>query len=315
LPLNGLENGNHSVEVVPLDLTGLEGDTWRTSWNVDLTRPETRVDMHPPPVTPSTYANFNFSCTGAAAPCTYRASLDGSSPVEVRDTLTLRALASGAHTLAVTATDLAGNVGEELKFSWAVNTARPQTVLVAKPPAETHATSAHFTLLDTVGVGAGKGSGFFEYQLDGGGAGNSGGKSGSWTRFDSTSLSLYGLADGVHALLVRAATAGGATDKVPQRHEWRIDTSCPDTSMVVFPSPVTHLRSAVLVVQGESAGGPVAGFEYSHNGGSWVGVNLAGVVHLSDLTDGQQTLAVRAVNAAGNADASPATTAWIVDRA
>ncbi|CAN0098867.1 unnamed protein product, partial [Ectocarpus sp. 4 AP-2014] len=47
----------------------------------------------------------------------------------------------------------------------------------------------------------------------------------------------------------------------------------------------------------------------------WQQGDSSGVIHLYDLEEGRHEIRVRAVDSAGNADPSPATYSWIVDRA
>ncbi|KAG5183603.1 hypothetical protein JKP88DRAFT_316511, partial [Tribonema minus] len=183
-------------------------------------------------------------------------------------------------------------------------------------------------LLDTVGGGSG-GGGHYEWRLD---------EAQHWRRAAQPLIEVRGLSEGSHSVTIRAVRGGGGgggADAVPVRYAWTVDTRAPDTSIVVYPSTVTHLRSAILVFSGSEPG---ATFEYRLDGGAETALNVTAaaaaaapaagvaetwlappdntsVLHLYDLAEGAHVLRVRAVDAAGNADASPAVHKWIVDRA
>jgi outer membrane protein OmpA-like peptidoglycan-associated protein len=99
----------------------------------------------------------------------------------------------------------------------------------------------------------------------------------------------------MHALEVRA-TYGGLYDVSPAKHVWRVDTTAPVTTIV---------RKGDTV---ELGGGDR--YECSLDGGAFA--PCTDPVVLPRLADGVHTLAVRATDAAGNVDASPAVHTWTI---
>jgi large repetitive protein len=272
----------------------------------------------------------------AQSVCTFESSFDGQQWQAVPRWLLFEpgSLSNAKHTLRVRAADAAGNVSPVLSYSFTVDNRSPDTVLVAAPAAATAATAAHFSLDDTVNVTAGLGG--FEWRFD---SASVTARHPAWRSLHEPELTLRDLSEGQHTVDIRAVTytAGTRRDTVPIRHAWTVDTTAPDTSIVVYPAVVTHLRSAIFVVK---ASAPNVRFEYtlsstnstsssssssssnstttssSSGDAQWTpAADATGVLHLYDLAEGAHCLQVRAVDAAGNADASPARHSWIVDRA
>jgi large repetitive protein len=267
----------------------------------------------------------------AQSACTFESSFDGQQWQAVPRWLLFEpgSLSNAKHTVRVRAADAAGNVSPVVSYSFTVDNRSPDTVLVAAPAAATAATTAYFSLDDTVNVT--KGLGGFEWRYD---SSSVTAKHPAWRSLHESELTLRDLSEGQHTVDIRAVTytAGTRRDTVPIRHAWTVDTTAPDTSIVVYPAVVTHLRSAIFVVK---ASEPNVLFEYTLNSTSssssssnssscsssiddvhWIPApDATGVLHLYDLTEGAHCLQVRAVDAAGNADASPARHSWIVDRA
>ena len=118
----------------------------------------------------------------------------------------LAGLADGGHVLHVRAVDPAGNAGAEATRAWTVDTTSPVAAFTGGPAAVTGTGTAHITLsADEPGAG-------FECSLDGA----------AWAACTSP-VDLTGLADGQHALRVRATDAAGNTGAVATR-AWTVDT-------------------------------------------------------------------------------------------
>jgi hypothetical protein len=86
------------------------------------------------------------------------------------------------------------------------------------------------------------------------------------------------------------------------------DTQPPQTSIGVAPSGTTRSTSATFEFSSSEAG---SRFECSLDSIGWT--PCASPQQVPGLGDGSHTVAVRAVDAAGNVDASPATRTWTVD--
>ena len=113
---------------------------------------------------------------------------------------------------------------------------------------------------------------------------------------------LTGLADGSHTFAVRGKDSLGSVDLSPATRTWTVDTTAPDTQIDSGPADgaVTQERSADYGFSSEAG----ASFECSIDGGAFV--PCTSPTRLSDLADGDHSIAVRATDAVGNTDPSPA---------
>ncbi len=82
------------------------------------TGPNTAFSQQPDDVTKEAFASFSFSAANAAR---FTCSLDGAAAQECSSPFLAFPLATGAHTLAVTAYDSAGNAGQSTTASWTVS--------------------------------------------------------------------------------------------------------------------------------------------------------------------------------------------------
>jgi PKD repeat protein len=115
------------------------------------------------------------------------------------------------------------------------------------------------------------------------------------------------LADGSYAFAVRAR-AGGFRDGTPATRQFRVDTLAPNTRIISGPRPVSNDATPMFEM---SAGEPDAELECRIDAGAFAA--CASPYTSPPLADGAHVFAVRAVDAAGNADASPASRAFTVD--
>ena len=124
----------------------------------------------------------------------------------------------------------------------------------------------------------------------------------------------YGdLADGPHTFDVRAVDAAGNVDGSPASDGWLVDTLGPDTELESAPPPVTGSTSADFTYSADGGGGSdVAGFECSLDGAAFDDCPDDGA-DLDGLAGGSHEFRVRAVDEAGNADATPAVSIWQID--
>jgi hypothetical protein len=120
------------------------------------------------------------------------------------------------------------------------------------------------------------------------------------------------LGDGSHTFDVRAIDRSGNVDPTPASRTWTVDATPPETTIDGGPGSLTNSRSASLTFSGSGgAGTGVAGFECALDTAAFAACSTP--ANLSGLADGAHTFTVRAVDLAGNRDASPAWRAWTVD--
>ena len=127
-----------------------------------------------------------------------------------------------------------------------------------------------------------------------------------------------GLAIGDHTFLVRAVDAAGNVDPTAEVHEWTIevpDTTAPETTIVESPAATTTSTAASF--EFEAIDNPTQLFEGEFecrldglDSAPWE--TCASPKSYSGLSLGQHTFEVRATDAAGNTDATPASFTWTI---
>jgi Glucodextranase, domain B len=100
---------------------------------------------------------------------------------------------------------------------------------------------------------------------------------------------------------------GGETSGTPPGNA-PLDTTAPDTTITSTPAALSNSRSAIFNATSSEAGST---FEVNLDSAGFASATLP--LQLSNLTDGDHTMSIRARDAAGNIDATPATFAWSVD--
>jgi hypothetical protein len=91
----------------------------------------------------------------------------------------------------------------------------------------------------------------------------------------------------------------------------KIDKTNPATTIDSGPPVATSKATADIGFTGDDNGSGLAGFECRLDGGAWK--SCATGERFGDLSDGSHTVDVRAIDAAGNVDPTPASRTWFVD--
>ena len=170
----------------------------------------------------------------------------------------------------------------------------PQTTIDSGPAAGSTITTSSTTFGFT-GTGATR----FECKLD----------SGAWT-VCSSPKALTGLAEGQHTFAVRGISAGGLPDPSPASRTFTVDSAAPDTSITVGPpagGTITTASTSFSFTSPELG----ATFECKLDAGAWAACTSPR--DLTGLGDGAHTFSVRAKDAAGNTDPTPASRTFTVD--
>jgi hypothetical protein len=211
----------------------------------------------------------------------------------------------GAHTFSVTGTDASDNARTmTIHYTVVPDTTPPETAIDGGPANPSTSSSATLSFHGTDGA---NGVASLECRLD--------------AEAFAACTSPHGysnLADGSHTLAVRAIDGAGNVDPTPAVYTWTIDTAPPDTTITGHPSDPSTSASAIFAFEGSDAGTGVAGFECSLDLGGFVACNHTDPVfgyHLKDyggLADGSHTFRVRAIDALGNVDPTPATYTWAI---
>src|SRR5215213_5076547 len=119
-----------------------------------------------------------------------------------------------------------------------------------------------------------------------------------------------GLADGQHAFEVRARDTAGHVDPTPARRSWVVDTTAPDASIDAGPPSSTEATDATFRFSANEAG---ASFECSLDGSAFAA--CVSPIAYTGLDAREHRFRVRARDAVGNTDVSPATWTWTIETA
>ena len=258
---------------------------------LDQTPPQTTISSGPAARTASSSASLVFSSSesGSAFEC----KLDAGAFAACSSPRALIGLAVGFHSFSVRATDVAGNVdATPATRSWIVDQTAPQTTISSGPAARTASSSASLVFSSSESEST------FECKLDAGAY-----------AVCSSPKEFSALAVGSHAFSVRAVDVAGNVDVTAATRSWVIDRSAPQTTISSGPAARTALTSASLVFSSSESGST---FECKLDAGAYAVCSSPRA--LSGLAVGFHSFAVRAIDVAGNVDATPATRSWIVDR-
>jgi hypothetical protein len=201
------------------------------------------------------------------------------------------------------------------------DTIAPNTSITAGPESSTANTSAGFAFVSS------EPRSIFTCRLD----------SGKWKRCTSP-RSFSALALGSHQFYVRATDAAGNTDATPAIHAWTVTAPAPEPSPEPEPAPEpkpepapeptpeppadiaapettigsgpASSSTATTASFSFSSSEPASSFACKLDGGSWAG--CASPVSYASLGVGSHQFSVRATDAAGNTDQTPATQSWEV---
>ena len=284
-------------------IEGSDGNLYGTTWGgglygagtvyrvlIDTTVPDTVIDSGSANPTNSTSAAFTFHSTESGS--SFQCQLDGGGFSACASPKTYNGLADGSHTFQVRATDAAGNTdATPASYTWTIDTTAPDTVIDSGPANPTNSASASFTFHSTESGGS------LQCQLDGGGFSDC-----------ASPKSYSGLAAGSHTFNVKATDAPGNTDATPASYTWTIDTTAPDTVIDSGPASSTNLTSAAFTFHSTEGG---SSFQCSLDGAAFTGCSSP--QNYSSLAAGSHTFSVKATDAPGNTDATPASYSWTID--
>jgi hypothetical protein len=300
----GLADGVHTFSVRATDESGNTDLTPATrSWTVevppaDTTAPDTSISDGPSGTTQSTSASFGFASSESGS--TFECRLDGGTWDSCTSPQTYSGLSVGSHTFRVRATDAAGNTdASPASRTWSItdpdpgDTTAPDTSISSGPTATETTRAANFAFSSTEAGSS------FECRLDGG----------AWAACSSPKA-YSGVADGSHTFNVRAIDGAGNTDATPASRTWTVDATAPNTTIGSGPTGSVSTASASFGFSSSETGST---FECRIDGGAYA--TCTSPKAYSGLADGSHTFNVRATDAAGNADGSPAARTWTVDTA
>ena len=203
----------------------------------------------------------------------------------------------GVHVLSCTATDVADNISAAFRAEVRIDTQAPGPAFDAAPAVTNDATPE----LSFHATDATSGVARLECRVDGAGA----------PAPCTSPATLPAQADGDHRLELRAVDVAGNVSGLAATG-WTLDTVPPETALTAGPEGATTATGATFGYGGDALGGtPLARFECALDGAAFATCPAAGTT-LAGLAAAAHEFAVRAVDAAGNADPTPARRAWTV---
>ncbi len=304
-PTVPLAEGQHTVTATATDVAGNTASDSNT-FTVDTTAPTVEV------VAPAEGARTNdntpvfFGTVEAGA--TVIITVDGVVLGNATVTGTMWTftptvpLADGEHTVTATATDAAGNISPRSNTNTFTVDATIPAAPVITGPANNTVTSDNTPPIS----GTAPPNSTVTVIIDGTPVGNTtSDAAGNWT-FTPT----VPLAEGPHDITATTTNNVGNTSPPSNTVRIVVDTGVPDTTIVSGPSGNTESTSATFTFSSSEAG---VTYECSLDGASYVPCSNPAI--FADLAEGEHTLLVRARDAAGNVDPSPAMATWTVVRA
>ena len=272
----GLDDGAHHFRVRAIDRAGnTDPSPVSRKWTVDTNPPETAIESGPPHVSHKGTATFTVSSEAGA---TFECRLDEHGWGECGQ---VSGLSDGKHVMRARAKDRAGNVDPTpASWSWRIDLP-PETSITDGPNGPTSSTSATFRFSSTDTAAT------FQCKLD----------DRSWSA--CTSGKTYtGLPQGSHAFRVRAKDSAGTSDPSPAQRTWKVDTVAPNTTIT---SASVSGKSATFSFSASQDGST---FECRLDGGVWQ--RCSSPRSYGGLKHGSHSFRVRAIDAAGNRDGTPA---------
>ena len=134
-----LADGSHDLAVRATDLAGNTGPVQHRTWTIDATAPNTTVTATPGADSSETNKSMTIT-TSSTEPGTTACALDSATWSACTGPLTVSGLADGQHSIAVRATDLAGNTDATRRHH--VDTTTPPPAVECAPPSPRRRTSA-----------------------------------------------------------------------------------------------------------------------------------------------------------------------------
>ena len=246
------------------------------------TPPNTTIDGGPSGLSNDTTPTFTFSADEPGV--TFECRVDAESAVDCVSPFTTAALPDGSHTFEVRATDVAGNI-EPAQASRVVeiDATAPDTAVDSGPSGLSSQPSPAFAFSSSEPGSA------FECRVDA-------------AAFAACAAPFAAgvLADGAHTFEVRATDPAGNTDVTPAARAFTIDTVAPETSITAGPSGRTTDLNPTFAFAAEAG----ATFECRVDAAAFAACSTPFTA--APLSRGPHAFEVRASDAAGNRDATPA---------
>ncbi|TPE43066.1 Ig-like domain-containing protein [Pontibacter mangrovi] len=266
---------------------------------IDTQAPETTIASQPDKLSNEVPAKFSFSSNEAGV--TYQVSMDGGAFATAANPYSINGLNDGEHTLQVRAIDQAGNMdATPASYTWVQDTKAPGAPVVQAPAGgailneNKPAISGTAEAATTVSVFAGN------TRIGTATAGSDG----TWRLTPASAL-----AEGEQRITAKAADEVGNVSAASAVRTFTVDTKAPETTIAAGPDAISNTAEPEFTF---SSNEDNVSYEVSLDGGAYAAI--AGNKYTANsLSDGEHTLEVRATDAGGNTDASPAAFTWTLD--
>jgi len=287
-----LSQGSHDVYVYST-LNGVSSpDSPTHTFIVDSIAPAINITAPSPGdyIATST-ATVNFNIT-EANPGTTECSVDGIGWTSCSSGWVSPGMTEGPHTLQVRQTDLAGNAGSS-SVAITVDLTNP-VVNITGPGAGQYINDSSPDVTFNV---AEVNPDFSRCRVDGG----------SWVNPCNSIWTITGpLSEGSHTIEIEHTDLAGRTGS--SSRAFYVDTTAPETTIDTMPNAVTSSTDADFTFSSDES--PVT-YDCNLDSGGWNA--CTDTESFSGLSEGSHNLLVRATDAAGNTDATPASWTWVVD--
>jgi large repetitive protein len=280
---SSLADGSHTFAVKATDGAGNTGPETDYTWTIDTVGPTAAITQRPSDPTNNRSAGFDFA---ASEPATFQCKLDDGAFASCASPQAYTNLGDGRHTFVVKARDALSNLGPEAVYAWTIETRAPAVAVTSGPPNLSNSPSASLSFSADEPT-------TFQCNLDDRG-------------FEpcSTPASYAGLRDGSHAFAVRATDLAGNVGVASLA--WVIDTTAPDTRF--DSSPTTTATAATFAFSASES----ATFQCALDGGFFS--SCSSPKTYTGLASGPHRFVVRAIDPAGNIDATPSASEWTIAR-
>ena len=261
----------------------------------DTTPPDTTITSGPAQGSTTDDNTPTFAFTSTEAGSTFQCRIDGGAWVSCTSPFTTATLSDAQHTFEVRAIDSSGNVdptpaSRTFTVTSVTDTTAPDTTITAGPSGTTNDSTPTFSFTST------EAGSTFACRID----------AGAWVACTSP-FTTAALGDGAHTFEVRATDVAGNTDASPASRSFTVDTTAPDTTITDGPTGTTADSTPTFAFTGS---GGATSFECRVDAGAWVACTSPFTT--ATLANGAHTFEVRASDAVGNTDASPASRSFTV---
>ena len=270
------------------------------TYTEDSAAPDTTIGSGPLGLTNNSTPTFGFSSSesGSSFQCRFDSAAFAPCSGPGATHTPSSALSQGTHTFEVRAADQAGNTDQTpASRSVTVDTQAPNTTITSGPSGSTNDSTPTF------GFSSSESGSSFQCRFDSAAFAPCSGPGATHT--PSSALS-----QGTHTFEVRAADQAGNTDQTPASRSVTVDTQAPNTTITSGPSGSTTNRTPTFTFTSSEPQG--ATFQCRLDSAAFSSCTTP--ITYPTLSFGGHTFRVRAIDAAGNVDSTPAVRTFTVSR-